>query len=121
MAENHPVGFQWVMEARESGGKDHSCRSALYPHLRHGGHLGSLCAPAATSSFLVRLIHYVLENNKDFREYVVHYTNASTILREDFRDTEDLDGFFFGWDAERKKYRPGNLALSRDTGEEKRG
>jgi len=37
---------------------------------------------------------------------VVHYTNAATLLREDFRDTEDLDGFFSGWDAEQKKYNP---------------
>ncbi len=44
--------------------------------------------------------------NSEFREYVVHYTNASTILREDFRDTEDLDGLFSGWDAEEKKYDP---------------
>ncbi|HEX4784423.1 MAG TPA: molybdopterin-dependent oxidoreductase, partial [Candidatus Sulfotelmatobacter sp.] len=51
-------------------------------------------------------LHYVLENNKDFREYVVNYTNASTILREDFRDTEDLDGLFSGWDAEKNKYDP---------------
>ena len=32
--------------------------------------------------FLGGLIHYALENNKYFREYVQHYTNAPTILRE---------------------------------------
>src|SRR5262249_34249986 len=47
-----------------------------------------------------------LENNREFRDYVVAYTNASTILREDFRDTEDLDGLFSGWNAEKKKYDP---------------
>ncbi len=54
--------------------------------------------------FLGALVNYVLENNKDFREYVVHYTNAPTILREDFRDTEDLGGVFSGWDEQQKKY-----------------
>src|SRR5262249_24550132 len=47
---------------------------------------------------------YVISNDKYFREYVAHYTNAATILREDFRDTEDLGGLFSGWDAETKKY-----------------
>ena len=56
--------------------------------------------------FLGALIHYVLENGKEFRDYVVPYTNASTILREDFRDTEDLDGLFSGWDRRKSKYDP---------------
>src|SRR5207253_7549937 len=37
-------------------------------------------------------------------DLVVHYTNAATILREDFKDTEDLDGLFSGWDG--KQYDP---------------
>jgi formate dehydrogenase major subunit len=30
---------------------------------------------------------------------VTHFTTASVILREDFRDTEELDGLFSGWNA----------------------
>src|ERR1051326_1544201 len=56
--------------------------------------------------FLGALVNYVLTNNKEFREYVVRYTNAHSILRDDFRDTEDLDGFFSGWDVGQKKYDP---------------
>jgi formate dehydrogenase major subunit len=56
--------------------------------------------------FLGGLVNYVLTNNKDFREYVVRYTNAATILRDDFKDTEDLGGLFSGWDAKHKKYDP---------------
>ena len=48
--------------------------------------------------FLGALIHYTLENERYFRDYVVHYTNAPTILRSDFKDTEDLGGLFSGWD-----------------------
>jgi formate dehydrogenase major subunit len=51
-------------------------------------------------------VNYVLTNNKEFREYVVRYTNAPSVLRDDFRDTEDLDGLFSGWDAEQRKYDP---------------
>ena len=43
----------------------------------------------------------------------MHYTNAPTIIREDFRDTEDLGGVFSGWDAEKKQVR------SRDRGSTK--
>jgi formate dehydrogenase major subunit len=105
MAENHPVGFQWVMEAREKGAKI----IHVDPRYTRTSAMADVWVPLRAGSdiiFLGALVHYVLENKKDFRDYVVHYTNASTILREDFRDTEDLDGFFSGWDAKKGKYDP---------------
>src|SRR4029077_20161515 len=69
--------------------------------------MANIWAPLRAGSdilFLGGLIRYVLENGKDFREYVVHYTNASSILPEDFKDTEDLGGVFSGWDANHRKY-----------------
>ncbi|HSS08618.1 MAG TPA: molybdopterin-dependent oxidoreductase, partial [Acidimicrobiales bacterium] len=45
------------------------------------------------------LINEVLTHKKDFREYVVAYTNAPTIINEDFVDAEDLEGLFSGFDA----------------------
>ena len=105
MAENHPVGFQWVMEAREKGAKV----IHVDPRYTRTSAMADIWVPLRAGSdiiFLGALVHYVLDNHKDFRDYVVAYTNASTILREDFRDTEDLDGFFSGWDPENKKYDP---------------
>jgi formate dehydrogenase major subunit len=49
-------------------------------------------------AFLGGLLNYVLSNELDFREYVVAYTNAAAIISEEFRDTEDLDGLFSGYD-----------------------
>jgi formate dehydrogenase major subunit len=49
-------------------------------------------------AFLGGIVNYILENEKYFREYVVAYTNAAAIVGEDFRDTEDLDGLFSGYD-----------------------
>ncbi len=46
----------------------------------------------------------MLSNGLEFREYVAAYTNAGAILREDFRDTEDLDGLFSGFDPEKVSY-----------------
>ena len=105
MAENHPVGFQWVMEAREKGAQI----IHVDPRYTRTSAMADVWVPLRAGSdiiFLGALIHYVLENGKEFRDYVVHYTNAPTILREDFRDTEDLGGLFSGWDEEKKKYDP---------------
>jgi formate dehydrogenase major subunit len=103
MAENHPVGFQWVIECREKGGKI----IHIDPRFTRTSAMADVWVPLRAGSDIVllgALINYVLQSEKDFREYVVHYTNASVILREDFKDTEDLDGLFSGWDAEKKKY-----------------
>ena len=105
MAENHPVGFQWVMEARERGAKV----IHVDPRFTRTSAMTDIWLPLRAGSdiiFLGGLVNYVLTNNKEFREYVVRYTNAPTILREDFKDTEDLDGLFSGWDEEKKKYDP---------------
>jgi len=105
MAENHPVGFQWVIEAREKGAKV----IHVDPRYTRTSAMADIWVPLRAGSdiiFLGALIHYVLENNREFREYVVNYTNAPTILREDFRDTENLGGFFSGWNQEKKQYDP---------------
>lgn len=103
MAENHPVAFQWVMKAREQGAKI----IHIDPRFNRTSAMADIWAPLRAGSDIIllgALIRYVLENEKDFREYVVNYTNASIILREDFRDTEDLDGVFSGWNAEKGSY-----------------
>src|SRR5215472_1327872 len=105
MAENHPVGFQWVMAAREKG----ATIIHVDPRYTRTSAMSDVWVPLRAGSdiiFLGTMVNYVLENHREFREYVVNYTNAPTILREDFRDTEDLDGLFSGWDAEKKKYDP---------------
>ena len=105
MAENHPVGFQWVMEAREKGAKV----IHVDPRYSRTSAMADYWLPLRPGSdiiFLGALINYVLINKKYFREYVIHYTNASTLLREDLRDTEDLGGVFSGWSQEEKQYDP---------------
>ncbi len=106
MAENHPVGFQWVIEAREKNGAK---IIHVDPRFNRTSAMSDYWVPLRAGSdivFLGALIRYTLENERDFREYVVHYTNAPTILRSDFQDTEDLGGLFSGWDAEKKQYDP---------------
>src|SRR6185437_2306905 len=104
MAENHPVGFQWVMEARKRG----ATVIHVDPRFTRTSAMADIWMPLRAGSDIVllgALINFVLQNERDFREYVVNYTNASVILRDDFKDTEDLDGLFSGWDAEKKQYK----------------
>jgi formate dehydrogenase major subunit len=103
MAECHPVGFQWVMEAKKRGAKV----IHIDPRFTRTSALADQHVPIRVGSdiaFLGGVVRYILENEKDFREYVVAYTNAATILREDFVDTEDLDGLFSGYDPETASY-----------------
>ncbi len=61
-------------------------------------------ARAATSSSWAAIIRYLIENNAYFHDYVVNYTNAATLVGENYRDTEDLDGLFSGYDPETGTY-----------------
>jgi len=104
MAENHPVGFQWVIEAREKNGAK---IIHIDPRFNRTSAMADYWLPLRAGSdlvFLGALINYTISNDRYFREYVIPYTNAATILRQDFRDTEDLGGLFSGWDAEKKQY-----------------
>ncbi|MGW7487437.1 formate dehydrogenase [Streptomyces sp. NPDC054786] len=104
-AEAHPVGFQWVMEAKARGARI----IHVDPRFTRTSALCDLHVPIRAGSditFLGGIIHYVLSEEKDFREYVLAYTNAATLVSEDFRDTEDLGGVFSGLDEEQRRYDP---------------
>jgi formate dehydrogenase major subunit len=103
MAECHPVGFQWVMEAKARG----ATLIHVDPRFTRTSALADLHVPLRAGTdiaFLGAIINYVLQNEKYFREYVLAYTNAPVILTEDFADTEDLDGVFSGLDRENRYY-----------------
>ena len=103
MAECHPVGFQWVVEAKARG----ATVIHVDPRFTRTSALADLHVPLRAGAdivFLGGIINYVLANEKYFRDYVVAYTNAAVILNEDFADTEDLDGVFGGLDAEGHRY-----------------
>src|SRR4051794_17924757 len=94
MAEAHPVGFQWVMEAKARGAKvihvdprftRTSAVADAYVPIRAGTDL----------AFLGRVINYILTNALDVRQYVKACTNAAVLISDEFRDAEDLAGFFF--------------------------
>src|SRR5690242_21871333 len=103
MAECHPVGFQWVMEAKARG----ATIIHVDPRFTRTSAVADLHVPLRAGSdiaFLGGLVNYVLAGAHEFREYLIAYTNAPVILRDDFQDTEDLDGLFSGFDPEHRRY-----------------
>ncbi len=103
MAENHPVGFRWPMKAREKGATiihvdprftRTSASANLYVPIRSGSDIG----------FLGGLINHVLTHDQWFKEYVLAYTNASTIVGDDYVDAEDNGGLFSGYDPQSSTY-----------------
>ena len=105
MAEAHPVGFRWVMKAKERGAKI----IHVDPRFSRTSAMADLHVPIRAGTdiaFLGGLIRYVLDTGSYFKEYVVNYTNASTIINDDFQGPEDLEGFFSGYDPESGSYDP---------------
>ncbi len=105
MAEAHPVGFRWPMKAKARG----ATLIHVDPRFTRTSAMCDVYTPIRAGSdiaFLGGLINYVLSNERWFREYVLAYTNATTLVSPEFMDTEDLDGLFVGYDAAKREYDP---------------
>jgi formate dehydrogenase major subunit len=103
MAECHPVGFQWVMEAQRRGAKV----IHVDPRFTRTSAVADLHVPIRAGTdiaFLGAIVNHILTNGREFRDYVVNYTNAPVIINEDFTDTEDLEGLFSGFDPDKGSY-----------------
>jgi formate dehydrogenase major subunit len=103
MAENHPVGFQWVIEARERGAKV----IHVDPRFTRTSAMATKHIPIRAGSdiaFLGGVVNYILEHDLWFEDYVKHYTNAPVIVTDDYEDAEELDGIFAGWDPAEGEY-----------------
>ena len=104
MAENHPIAFRFVMQAKERG----ATLIHADPRFTRTSALADLYAPVRAGTdiaFLGGIIHYLLEHDLWFKEYALHYTNLATVIDERFKDTSELDGLFSGWDEEGRRYK----------------
>jgi formate dehydrogenase major subunit len=106
-AEAHPVGFQWVMEAKARG----ATLIHVDPRFTRTSALADIHVPLRAGSdiaFLGGIVRHVLETGAWFRDYVLNYTNASTIVVDSYEDTEDLGGLFSGLHPESSAYENDN-------------
>jgi formate dehydrogenase major subunit len=103
MAECHPVGFKWPMRAKAKG----ATLIHVDPRFTRTSAMCDIYAPIRAGTdivFLGGLINYILENKKYFLEYMINYTNAPYLINSGFKDTEDNDGFFSGYNAQTRAY-----------------
>ena len=103
MAENHPIAFRYVMQAREKG----ATIIHADPRFTRTSAVADIYAPVRAGTdiaFLGGIINYLLVNDLWFKDYVLNYTNMATIIDERFQDTSELDGLFSGWEEERRAY-----------------
>jgi formate dehydrogenase major subunit len=106
MAEAHPVGFRFPMLARERGA--HVIH--VDPHFSRTSASATSYVPIRAGSdiaFLGGIINQILVQERWFKDYVLAYTNASTIVNEAYVDAEvDQTGIFSGYDPETRSYPP---------------
>jgi formate dehydrogenase major subunit len=103
MAENHPVGFQWVLRAKERGAKF----IHVDPRFTRTSALADIHVPLRSGTNIVffgGLINYAIAKKKFFHDYVVEYTNASFLIDPEFKTPTDLAGLFTGYDPQGRKY-----------------
>ena len=104
MAEQHPVGFQWVIEAKERGAQVIHV-DPRYTRTSAMADVHAAIRPGTDIAFLGGVINYILSGDRQFTEYVRAYTNARVIIKDEFQDAEELDGRFSGFVEPDKAYR----------------
>lgn len=90
MAEAHPVGFKWVIEAKKRKG---SKLIVCDPRFNRTASVADHYLPIRSGTdiaFLGAVINWLIKNDKIQWDYVKAYTNASFILAKDFAFDEGL-------------------------------
>lgn len=95
-AENHPISFRWVNEARAKRGAKlisvdprftrTSAVADFYARLRSGSDI----------AFIGGMINYAIQHGRIQWDYVRDYTNASFLVDPKFKGPADLNGVFSG-------------------------
>jgi formate dehydrogenase major subunit len=110
VAENHPVSFKWIQDARNKGATfihvdprftRTSSKADIYVRLRSGTDI----------AFLGGMIKYILDNELYDEFYVKNYTNATFILNDQFGFD---DGLFAGYDPTKRAYDKSKWAFEMD-------
>ena len=102
-AENHPVGFRFVMEAKRN-------RRAILVSVDPRFNRTAAVADAFVQiragtdiAFLGGLLHHTLSRDRHHADYVRLFTNASFLVKEGYA-FDETTGLFSGWDGERRAY-----------------
>ena len=100
-AEAHPCGFKWVTEA-----KHHNKAKLIVvdPRFTRSAAMADLfmqLRPGTDIAWLGGVINYLVANDKIHKDYVLNYTNAAFIVKDEFKFDA---GLFTGYNAEKRDY-----------------
>src|SRR5207249_3248184 len=113
MAGDDRVGCQWVMKAKERGAKF----IHVDPRVTRTSAAADIHVPLRSGTNIVffgGLINYAIRKNLYFKDYVVHYTNASFLIDPAFKTATDLNGLFTGFDEAKRAYDRGSWKYQLD-------
>src|SRR5574342_441246 len=102
-AENHPVGFRFVMEARRNR---NAKLVSVDPRFNRTAAVADRFVQIRAGTdiaFLSGLVNYALERNRYHAEYVRLFTNATFLVNERYT-FDETTGLFSGWDDAKKAY-----------------
>src|SRR6266705_2813058 len=103
-AENHPCGFKWPIEAKRTRNAKIISVDPRFTRTSAVADLFCQIRAGTDIAFLGGVIRYAIENNRIAKDYLVNYTNAAFIVKNDFRLPADTDGVFSGFDAKSQTY-----------------
>lgn len=112
-AENHPVSFTWLMDAREKRGAK---IIHVDPRFTRTSALSDIYCPIRSGTNLVYyngMINYILENQVYHKEYIVNYTNAALIVSDGF-SFDETTGLFDSYNEATRSYNASNWNYKRD-------
>jgi len=102
-AENHPVGFRFVMEAKRNRNAKLICVDPRFNRTAAVADRFVQIRAGTDIAFLAGLINYALTRHRYHDEYVRMFTNAPFLVSEKYA-FDEVRGVFAGWDSARKAY-----------------
>jgi anaerobic selenocysteine-containing dehydrogenase len=103
-AENHPVSWKWMEDARDNRGAKIIVVDPRFTRSASKADAFSFIRPGTDIAFYGALINYAIQNNYINWEYVQNYTNAPILVNPEFEGPGELDGLYSGYDPDKRKY-----------------
>src|SRR5207253_8970185 len=101
-AENHPCGFKWPIEAKRQRNAKMIVVDPRFTRTAATADQFLQIRAGTDIAFLGGLIHYAIENGRYHRDYLLHYTNASFLVKDGFQLPEE--GLFSVFDDASGRY-----------------
>ena len=102
-AENHPVGFRFVMDAKRNRNAKLICVDPRFNRTAAVADRFVQLRAGTDIAFLSGVINYALSHNRYHDDYVRAFTNAPFLVSEKYT-FDEARGLFSGWDPATKTY-----------------